>query len=216
MRPGRLVRQKVILLGSAATRRVPIYVLPSHVVLCSPTDEPTERQRYQRCESRRKRFITVSSQESRQIAEATPQVPKTLPRITLRPRNILTAERRPLDTLGGVESVPWKRREFAAAAAQCIWPVEPARFGQDNQLMRILPYESWAVKVYMRVVRVNCSKNRECRGGNEGSARNNGEFRVRKTSAGSCWRVAGRSDIHHRSAGRAGVPCRACFTAGRW
>ena len=44
-----------------------------------------------------------------------------------------------------------RRREFQAAANQCVWPVEPTQHsGQDNQLMRILPYGSAAVKVRVK------------------------------------------------------------------
>ena len=34
----------------------------------------------------------------------------------------------------------------STAASQSIWPVEPAANGQDNQLMRILSYQSTIVK----------------------------------------------------------------------
>jgi hypothetical protein len=52
-------------------------------------------------------------------------------------------------THSAAETVPRKiPREFQAAANQGVWPVEPAhRSGQGDQLMRIVPYESTAVKV---------------------------------------------------------------------
>ena len=62
------------------------------------------------------------------MPSATPQA-KDAPTDTLRPRNILSAERRPLDSLGHPE-IPQALNssgKFWAAANQCVWPVEPAQ-----------------------------------------------------------------------------------------
>jgi hypothetical protein len=46
----------------------------------------------------------------------------------------------------------WTATVSPTAASQSIWPVEPAANGQDNQLMRILSYESAIVKTWFYLV----------------------------------------------------------------
>jgi hypothetical protein len=53
------------------------------------------------------------------------------------------------------------------AASQSIWPVEPAANGQDNQLMRILSYESAIVKAWFERLLAKIERFHVC-GGNGG------------------------------------------------
>lgn len=69
----------------------------------------------------------IRSAAARKLPLAMPQA-RDAPTDTLRPRKLLSAERRPLDSLSCHEAPKEQILEKSRAAAnQCVWPVEPAQ-----------------------------------------------------------------------------------------